>query len=202
MPCLSWGNNTLTESFLGLVSVHSLVWETLMTGYVFFERASRLSFVRMRHCCGCSESDSGLCTAGPIHSCISLLCLSTLLLFTRTRVALRDREHGPNAQQLGRAGALKLASPSPVLKSFADLVSDHMPAMVIHDVDVTPDGLNEDDPAMELLHYTDAYEYLLHKHFNSKAVRHPRTMMFVCQDAKGAHRRLVVLWNARFMSAA
>lgn len=34
ISCWSWGNGILTESFLGLVSVHTLVWETRMTGYV------------------------------------------------------------------------------------------------------------------------------------------------------------------------
>lgn len=33
-PCWAWGNGALTEAFLGAVSVHTLVWETRMTGYV------------------------------------------------------------------------------------------------------------------------------------------------------------------------
>lgn len=36
VPCWSWGNNTLAESFLGVISVHTLVWQTRMTGYVLF----------------------------------------------------------------------------------------------------------------------------------------------------------------------
>lgn len=33
-PCWAWGNGALMEAFLGAVSVHTLVWETRMTGYV------------------------------------------------------------------------------------------------------------------------------------------------------------------------
>lgn len=34
VPCWSWGNGTLAKSFLSRVSVHTLVWQTRMTGYV------------------------------------------------------------------------------------------------------------------------------------------------------------------------
>lgn len=33
-PCWAWGDGTLMEAFLGAVSVHTLVWEARMTGYV------------------------------------------------------------------------------------------------------------------------------------------------------------------------
>lgn len=77
-----------------------------------------------------------------------------------------------------------------------------MPAMVVHDVEVPEDKLNEDYPAIEVIYNTDAYEYLLHAHFNSKAVYHPKTMRFLCMDAAGAHWRLTILGKALFMSAA
>lgn len=115
-------------------------------------------------------------------------------------MTLWDREPGPQAKKLSSAGALRIAPPSPALKGLGSLVSEFMPAMLVHDVDVLKENLNEDYAALESLYYTDAYEYLLHTHFNSKGVYHPKTMRFVCQDDKGAHRRLVVLWNARFMS--
>lgn len=114
---------------------------------------------------------------------------------------LFDREPGQGAKKLGSAAVLAVAPPSSALKGLAALVTKHMPAMVIHDVEIAPGCINEDYPAMELLYYTDAYEYLLHEHFASKGLYHPKSMRFLCQDAKGQHRRLVVLWNARFMSA-
>jgi len=75
-----------------------------------------------------------------------------------------------------------------------------MPALVVHDVDVSNDCASEDYPAMELLYYTDAYEYLLYPHFDAKGVYHPKVMRQLCSDGQGAPRRLVVLWNARFVS--
>lgn len=75
-----------------------------------------------------------------------------------------------------------------------------MPEMVIHDVEPMKDCLDDDYAAMELLYYTDAYENLLNAHFNSQTVYHPKTMRFLSQDSEGAHRRMVMLWNARFMS--
>ncbi|KAK1867478.1 hypothetical protein I4F81_009985 [Pyropia yezoensis] len=150
VPCWSWGNNTLAESFLGVISVHTLVWQTRMTG---------------------------------------------------PRVVLWDRPPGRDAQKLGSAGVLKLAPPCSSLKGLSALVEEHMPALVIHDVEVSEGCLNKDYQALELLYYTDAYEYLLWPHFNSKDMYHPRTMRFLCMDAKGAHRRLSALWNARFLSA-
>lgn len=128
-----------------------------------------------------------------------LVCLSTFAC--RPRVVLWDRAPGPTARKLGSAGALKVVPPSPALKGLSALVGEHMPALVIHDVDVCHGCLNEDYQALELLYYTDAYEYLLWAHFTSKHVYQPRTMRSLCMDAKGAHRRLSVLWNARFVSA-
>lgn len=152
--------------------------------------------------CGLSASGSSLLCAilvDLLETCFSLLLV---VFFFRPRVTLWDREPGPNARKLGTAGALRIAPPSPALKGLASLVSQFMPAMVVHDVSVPTESINEDYPAMELLYCTDAYEYLLHIHFTSKGVYHPKTMRLVCQDSNGAERNLVVLWNARFMSAA
>jgi len=93
---------------------------------------------------------------------------------------------------------LSVAPPASSLKRLSSLVSEHMPAIVIHDVE--SDRPYDDYPAMELLYYTDAYEYLLHSHFDVKGAYHPKTMHQLSQDPRGAHRRLVVLWNARFVS--
>lgn len=136
-----------------------------------------------------------------LYSPAMYLRLSLPLLCFRSRVTLSDREPGPDERRLGSAGALKLAPPSPALKGLATLVSEFMPAVVIHDVYISQENLNDDYAALELLYYTDAYEYLLDTHFNSKGVYHSKTMRFVSRFAKGAHRSLVLLWNARFMSA-
>lgn len=71
--------------------------------------------------------------------------------------------------------------------------------MVIHDLGPMQDCLDHAYAAMELLYYTDAYENLLNAHFNSRAVYHQKAMRFLSQDSEGAHRRMVMLWNARFM---
>jgi len=49
---------------------------------------------------------------------------------------------------------------------------------------------------------TDAYEYLLQTYFNAKNVFYPKTMRRLQEGINGEYRRLVVLWNARFVSAA
>lgn len=76
-----------------------------------------------------------------------------------------------------------------------------MPAIMVHDVDVSDGMLDADYTAMELLYYTDAYQYLIRTHFNARAINHPRTMRHLCQDRDGAHRRLVVLWSGFCLSA-
>jgi len=116
-------------------------------------------------------------------------------------VNLLDRLPGADAKVLGTAAALKIAPPSSGLKSLSGLVSKCMPALVLHDVSVASSCVNEDYPAMELLYNTDAYEYLLYPHFAAKGVYHPKFMRQLCSDDRGAPRRLVVLWNARFVSA-
>jgi len=83
-------------------------------------------------------------------------------------VTLWDRRPGDGVRQLGRAAALKMASLCSGLKSLGGLVSKHMPAMNIHDVQVPDHRKNEDYSAMELLYQTDAYEYLLNAHLTTK----------------------------------
>lgn len=153
VPCWSWGNDTLTESFLGVVSVHTLVWETRMIGHVI-QRALPASTVhtttmllvrRLRY-----ASRLSVCTHRQER-----LRPPFALLRVRPRVTLWDRAPGPNARRLGSVGVLKLAPPSPALQGLASLVSEFMPAMVIHDVDVPQENLNEDYAALEFLYYTD-----------------------------------------------
>jgi len=82
------------------------------------------------------------------------------------------------------------------------MVTRHMPAVTVYGVEVLDSCLDEDYQAMELLYMTDAYEYLLQTHFNAKNVFYPKTMRRLQEGNNGEHRRLVVLWNARFVSAA
>lgn len=133
-----------------------------------------------------------------------MLFLSVLGPFVanRPRVNLYDRAPGPNAVLLGSASALKIAPPSPGLQQLGDLVTKHMPAVQIHAVDVPADCLDKDYSALDLLYHTDAYSYLLDEHFHSKRESIPRTMRHLCFSSDGSHRRLVVIWNARFVSAS
>jgi len=36
VPCWAWGDGALTETMLNVVSLHTLVWQARMTGYVLF----------------------------------------------------------------------------------------------------------------------------------------------------------------------
>lgn len=94
-----------------------------------------------------------------------------------------------------------MALPSASLGELAELVTQHMPALTVHDVEVDENCMDDDYPAMELLYLTDAYDYLLQPHFTAKSVFYPKKMRRL-QEEDGQHRRLLVLWNARFVSAA
>lgn len=150
----------------------------------------------------CGERDSQLQLTGSSAPCPDIIgWLRVFCSLHRPRMVLEDRVPGPTAKKLGSAGALKLAPPSASLQGLSPLVADNKPALVIHHVEVHDGCLTHDYPSMELLYYTDTYEYLLRPHFNSKSIYHPRTMRFLCMDARGAHQRLSVLWIARFLSA-
>jgi len=95
-----------------------------------------------------------------------------------------------------------MASPCSGLKCLGDLVSKHMPALIIHEVQVPEHCKHEDYPAMELFCQTDAYEYLLNLHFTTKGAYFQKTMQQLWRNPQGEHRRLVVLWNARFVSCS
>lgn len=74
-----------------------------------------------------------------------------------------------------------------------------MPALVLHDADVAEGSVRDDYSALELLYHTDAYKHMLHEHFISPGIAPPRVMGQLSKDADDVHRRLVFLWNARFV---
>jgi len=49
VPCWAWGDGVLTETMLNIVSLHTLVWQTRMTGYaVSFIEGSLVSLFLVR----------------------------------------------------------------------------------------------------------------------------------------------------------
>lgn len=153
-------------------------------------------------CDGLCASD---CLVLILSATVTNVRVHSLIVFRvatgRPRVNLCDRPPGPDAKVLGTASVLQVASPSSGLEQLGALVSEHMPALIIHGVDVAAHALDHDYDALELLYFTDAYQHLLDDHFYSKQVNLPRTMRHLCRAPDGAHRRLVVAWNARFVSA-
>jgi len=129
-----------------------------------------------------------------------IVCGAAFCFCFSPRVRLWDRHPGPGAKQLANAAVFRAAPPSAGLQALGDLVTKHMPAMELYDADVNSECLDDDYAAMELLYYTDAYEHLLAPHFIAKGVYHPKKLRQLCMDPGGKHRRLVFLWNARFMS--
>jgi len=103
---------------------------------------------------------------------------------------------------LGMAAVHRVAAPSASLGKMGELVTRHMPALTVYGVEVHDGCMQHDYPAMELLYMTDAYDYLLQSHFVAKAVYFPKTMRRLQEGENGEHRRLHVLWNARFVYAA
>lgn len=92
-----------------------------------------------------------------------------------------------------------VAPPSPGLQQLGGLVSKNMPVVNIHAADVPADSPDLDHSALDLLYHTDAYNYSLEEHCNSKRESLSRTMSILCFNSDRSHRRLVVIWFACFV---
>lgn len=81
----------------------------------------------------------------------------------------------------------------------AATVAHYMPAVEVSAVQVDAGAVEMDYTAKELLYNTDAYAFMLERHFTSKKLRVPATLRDLASSASRV-RRFTVLWNGRHLS--